>query len=389
MNRLRATFPLLSALLPIPFLLAGCSPDNGAAAAQSPAMAALPVTTVEAVPTSVPLVIQAIGQTQGLHEVEVRARVGGILEKRLYREGEPVKAGQALFEIDRAPYEIALAQAKAEQAQQQARLDQARREAKRLKQLLAQKAISQREYDDAVSSEALAEANLRAAQARLRDAELKLSYTTVRAPVAGISDRALQSEGALISTAGGESLLTRIFQANPIRVSFSLTAAEAAQVPGGQLTSQVVQGIELIRADGSVYSQPGRLDFSAGQIDPALGTLQLRAEFPNAEAQLLPGEFVRIRLMVGTQEGIFLIPQTAVMQSQQGLFVYVINADGKAQMRNVQVGNWRGQDWVILGGLQQGDQVILDNLLKIRPGTAVAPQPTAAAAPSAAATDKA
>jgi membrane fusion protein (multidrug efflux system) len=352
-------------------------------------MAALPVTAVEAVPTSVPLVIQAIGQTQGLHEVEVRARVGGILEKRLYREGEPVKAGQALFEIDKVPYEIALAQAKAEQAQQQARLDQARREAKRMKQLLAQKAISQREYDDAASGEALAEANLRAAQARLRDAELKLSYTTVRAPVAGISDRALQSEGALISAASGESLLTRIFQANPIRVSFSLTAAEAAQVPGGQLTSQVVRAIELVRADGSVYSQPGRLDFSAGQIDPTLGTLQLRAEFPNAEAQLLPGEFVRVRLLVGTQEGVLLIPQPAVMQSQQGLFVYVINADGKAQMRHVEAGNWRGPDWVILGGLQQGDQVILDNLLKIRPGTAVAPQPTAAATPSAAATDKA
>lgn len=387
MNRLGVIYPLLTVLLSAPFLLAGCSSESGTAAAKASVLSALPVTAVEAVPTSVPLVIQAIGQTEGLHEVEVRARVGGILEKRLYREGEPVQAGQPLFEIDRVPYEIALAQAKAEQEQQQARLDQAQREAKRLRQLLGQKAISQREYDDAASGEALARANLRAAQARLRDAELKLSYTTVRAPVAGISDRALQSEGALISAAG-DGLLTRIFQSNPIRVSFSLTAAEAAQFPGGQLTSEVVQGIELIRADGRVYAQSGRLDFSAGQIDPRLGTLQLRAEFPNAEAQLLPGEFVRIRLMVGTQEGVFLIPQTAVLQSQQGLFVYVVNGDGKAQMRNVQAGDWRGQDWIILGGLQEGDQVILDNLLKIRPGMDVMPQSTAASAAAATGTGK-
>src|SRR5690625_972800 len=211
MSRLRAMFPLLSALLSTPFLLAGCSSDSDSNATVSAAVTVLPVTAVEAIPTSIPLIIQAIGQTEGLHEVDVRARVGGILEQRLYREGEAVKAGQPLFEIDKAPYEIALAQAKAEQAQQQARLDQARREAKRLKQLLAQQAISQREYDDAVSNEALAEANLQAAQARRRDAELKLSYTTVRAPVAGITDRALQSEGALISTTGADGLLTRIY----------------------------------------------------------------------------------------------------------------------------------------------------------------------------------
>lgn len=387
MSRLRAMFPLLPVLLSAPFLLTGCLSEKEAAAADTP-VAALPVTAVEVVPSSVPLIIQAIGQTEGLHEVEVRARVGGILEKRLYREGEPVQAGQALFEIDKVPYEIALAQAKAEEAQQQARLTQAQREAKRLKRLLAQKAISQREYDDAASGEALAEANLRAAQARRRDAELKLSYTTVRAPVAGISDRAMQSEGALVA-AGSDSLLTRIFQANPIRVSFSLTASETAQIPGGQLISQAVQQIELVRADGRAYSQPGRLDFSAGQIDPALGTLQLRAEFPNEEAQLLPGEFVRVRLMVGTQDDVFLIPQTAVMQSQQGLFVYVVNAEGKAQVRSVQAGSWRGPDWIILSGLEQGDQVILDNLLRVRPGMAVSPQPTAAAASAAATNDKA
>jgi membrane fusion protein (multidrug efflux system) len=377
MARIRAIITWLPALLCTPFLLAGCSSESGTAAAQD-GPRAVPVTAIEAAPTSVPLEIQAIGQTEGLREVEVRARVGGILEKRLYREGEPVRAGQPLFEIDKTPYEIALAQARAELAQQQARLEQARREARRLQELLVQEAISRREHDDAASNEVLAQANLRAAEARLREAELKLSYTTVRAPVAGISDRALLSEGALVS--GGDGLLTRIFQANPIRVSFSLTASEAAQVPGGQLTPQTIQRVELIRADGSVYPEPGKLDFTARQFDPRLGTLQLRAEFPNAEARLLPGEFVRVRLLVGARDGVYLIPQTAVLQSQQGLFVYVVDADGKAQVRHVQAGDWHGQDWIILGGLQAGDKVILDNLLKIRPGTPVAPQPTAAAA---------
>ena len=382
MARTRASLAWLLVLPAASFLLQGCSPDSGTAAAQG-GPSAVPVTAIEARLTSVPAEILAIGQTEGLHEVEVRARVGGILERRLYREGEPVQAGQPLFQIERAPYEIALAQAQAELAQQQARLEQARREARRLKELLARQAISQREYDDAVSAEALALANVKAAEARVRDAELKLSYTTVRAPVAGITDRALLSEGALVT--GSDVLLTRIYKSDPIRVRFSLTTSEAAQVPGGQLTAQSVQRVELIRADGSVYPLPGRLDFSARQIDPQLGTLQLRAEFPNAEAQLLPAEFVLVRLQVGTRDNVFLIPQVAVLQSQQGLFVYVIDAAGKAQMRHVRAGAWHGPNWIVYDGLQAGDQVIVDNLLRIRPGTLVEPRPpetaTAAADP--------
>lgn len=379
MARVRALFFWLPALLSAPFLLFGCSSDSGTAAAQTSSKA-VPVTAIEATLASVPSEIIVIGQTQGMREIEVRARVGGILERRLYREGEPVQAEEPLFQIDKVPYEIALAQAQAELAQQQARLHQAQREAKRLQALLAQQAISQREYDDAVSTEALSQANLKAAQAKVRDAELKLSYTTVKAPVAGMTDRALLSEGALISTSDG--LLTHIYQADPMRVSFSLTTSEAAQAPGGQLTPETVQEVELIRADGSIYPHRGRLDFTARQIDPRLGTLQLRAEFPNENAQLLPGEFVRVRLRVGTRDNVFLIPQTAVLQSQQGLYVYVVGADGKAQVRNVRAGAWHGQDWVIFSGLEAGEQVILDNHLKIRPGTQVAPQPAAAAGPA-------
>lgn len=379
MARVRALFFWLPALLSAPFLLFGCSSDSGTAAAQTSSKA-VPVTAIEATLASVPSEIIVIGQTQGMREIEVRARVGGILERRLYREGEPVQAEEPLFQIDKVPYEIALAQAQAELAQQQARLHQAQREAKRLQALLAQQAISQREYDDAVSTEALSQANLKAAQAKVRDAELKLSYTTVKAPVAGMTDRAWLSEGALISTSDG--LLTHIYQADPMRVSFSLTTSEAAQAPGGQLTPETVQEVELIRADGSIYPHRGRLDFTARQIDPRLGTLQLRAEFPNENAQLLPGEFVRVRLRVGTRDNVFLIPQTAVLQSQQGLYVYVVGADGKAQVRNVRAGAWHGQDWVIFSGLEAGEQVILDNHLKIRPGTQVAPQPAAAAGPA-------
>lgn len=341
-------------------LLAACS-DKSAPAA--PPMGPMPVTVLDMQPQSVPTSIEVMAQTEGARETEVRARVGGILIKRLYQEGDVVKSGQALFQIDRAPYEIALAEAKA-------RAEQTAREKQRLKGLADAKAISQKDYDDAASADAMA-------QAALRQAELNLSWTTVTAPVGGTSGRAVRSEGNLVST-GSDSLLTSIYQTNPMWVSFSLGESDLAKLPGGRVTEKLVSGVELVMANGQAYEQKGKLNFVASNIDTTLGTQALRAEFTNPDGQLLPGQFVRIRLLTGQRDGVFLVPQAAVLQTEQGTLVMTADGESKVAPRPVKTGEWHGKDWVILGGLQAGDKVIVDNLMKLRPGVPVAPHPPGA-----------
>ena len=368
----RAFFPL-SGLLAALALLAGCSqaPQEGAGAPGG-GMPALPVTVIEMQPTRVPIAVEVMAQTEGAKETEVRARVGGVLVKRLYQEGEPVQAGQPLFQIDRAPFEIALAQAKAALVGARAQAEQAAREVGRLKGLHEKLAISRKEYDDAVSADAIAQAAVLAAEANLRQAELNLAWTTVTAPVAGQSGRALKSEGNLV-VPGSDNLLTAIHQSDPLWARFSLAESDTAKLPGGRLNPRAVTGVTLVLPNGSVYPRPGRLNFLASQIDPALGTQQLRAEFDNRDGTLLPGQFVRVRLATGVREGVFLVPQAAVIQSEQGRLVMVPGADNTVQPRPVQVGEWFGKDWIILGGLQAGDRVIVDNLIKLRPGAPVLP----------------
>jgi len=339
-------------------LLVGCS-DNKSA---PPAMGPLPVTVLEMQPQSVPSSIEVMAQAEGARETEVRARVGGILVKRLYQEGETVKAGQPLFQIDRSTYEIALADAKA-------KAEQTGREMHRLKGLIEARAISQKDYDDSVSANAIA-------QTALRQAELNLSWTTVTAPVSGTTGRAAKSEGNLIS-AGSDSLLTSIFQSNPIWVRFSLGDSDLAKLAGGRVTNKNTSGVELILANGTVYPKAGKLNFLAGNIDVTLGTQQLRAEFDNSDNLLLPGQFVRIRLLTGQRDGVFLVPQAAVLQTEQGPMVMLAGEGDKVAPRPVKAGEWRGKDWVILGGLKAGDKVIVDNLMKLRPGAPVAPHPPA------------
>lgn len=358
------------ATLTISVALAACG-SNDQASGQPPAGVAMPVSVIEARPTSVPVSAEAVAQTEGAKEVEIRPRVGGILLKRLYEEGAAVTAGQPMFLIDPVPYQNALAQAEAQLAEQKARIEQTRREENRLQGLLATQSISQREYDDAVSDNAVANAALQQAAVRVRDAELNLSYATVTAPVAGTSGRFQFSEGALV--AANTSLLTTIVQLSPIWVRFSFSDNELARF-GGHLTEQNVQQVTLILPDGSEYQQKGQLNFAASRIDPLLGTQQLRATFENADQRLLPGQFVRVRVTTGERTGVFVVPQTAVVTSDLGRFVYVVNEKNAATARPVVVGNWLGTDWVILEGLNAGDKVIINNLIKLRPGTVVSPQ---------------
>ncbi len=373
-------------------LAAGCGDKAQSAPQAQAAPPAVPVTVLQAAPTRAPLVVEAVAQAEGIREVEVRARVSGILEKWRFREGEPVKAGQLLFQIERAPFEIALSQARARLAEAQAVEEQTARESQRLNGLVADKAISQKEFDDARSAAAVAKAAVKSAEAAVREAELNLGYTQVTAPVSGVSGRAVKSEGSLVST-GADSLLTTIAQLDPIWVRFSLSDTDLAAVPGGRAAVRGFREVELQLPDGSVLPQRGRINFSASRIDPSLGTLEMRAEFTNTDGRVLPGQFVRARVIAGEQDNVYLVPQSAVSQTENGPVVMLANADNKVEPRPVRLGLWQGKDWVVTGGLQPGDRVITDNLLKLRPGAPVAPRapgeaPAAPAAPAATAPSK-
>jgi membrane fusion protein (multidrug efflux system) len=370
----RHVFTLSAMLLAITLLtsvsLIGCGKQD--AADLGAAMPAMPVSVINLQLTSVPISAEAVAQTEGAKEVEIRPRVGGILLKKMFEEGAPIKVGQTMFLIDPVPYQIALSNAKAQLAQQKARLEQTQREAQRLQGLVASQSISQREADNAASDNSLARAGLAQYEAAVREAELNLSYTNVTSPLSGIAGRFELSEGALVSA--NASLLTKVNQINPIWVRFSLSDNELSQI-GGALTKATVKKVTLILPGGEEYAKKGQLNFAASSIDPQLGTQQLRAVFENEDKQLLPGQFVRIRVTTGQKDGVFVVPQTAVVTNDQGKFVYVVNDKNEATLRPIVVGNWVGKDWVVLSGLAVGDKVAVDNIIKLRPGAVVAPHP--------------
>jgi membrane fusion protein, multidrug efflux system len=381
----------LAALACAVLVLAACGKESDNAAKKKDAAAAqpaLPVTVRHVQPQRVPITLEAVGQAEGSREVEIRSRVSGILEKRLYAEGAPVKAGTVLFIVDRAPYQLAVAQAKAALSQERARLDLALREAERLKSLTQARAISQREYDEAQSSVKQVTAAIEGAQAKLSEAELNLSYTTVRAPISGITGRAARSEGSLVTANTDTALLTTLTQVEPIWVRFSVAEGDYDRIRGNERTARV----KILKDDGSTAADNGRLNFAASTVDAKLGTVQLRAEFPNRNNAWLPGQFVKVNIVTGEQQA-FLVPQAAVVQSEQSRSVWVVGDDGKVNLRPVQTAGWHENDWIVTGGLKPGEAVVVDNLIKMRPGVAVQPQTGApkqadAGSPAGGAADK-
>ena len=334
-------------------------------------------------PTSVPASFEYVGQTAGSREVEVRARVTGILQKRNFTEGERVSKGQSLFSLDPAPMQSAFAAAEAARAGAEARLTQAQHNAARLKPLYAAKAASQKEYDDAVSAQAIADADLKGARARLDEAKLNLGYTRVVAPLSGIAGRALRSEGNYIS--GPDVLLTSVIQIDPMYVLFGIADDERLklkrEVDAGRLTlpkdGRFAVSVKL--ADGRVYEKTGKMNFSDVRISGNTGTSETRAELPNPASVLRPGQFVRVTLSGAQRNSAILVPQRSVLQGPQGRFVYIVNAQNQAEIRPVTVGDWSGESWLIETGLQAGDKVIVDGVMKIGPGA-----PVRIAAPTAA-----
>ena len=327
------------------------------------------VAVQEVKPRTIPVEFEYPAQTAGSREVEVRARVAGILVKRNYEEGALVRSGQSLFTLDSATYEAAAARAEADLAAAEARLGQARRNSVRMKPLFEAKAASQKDYDDATSGEEVAGADVKAARARLAEARLNLGYTKVESPITGISSRSLKSEGTLVS--GPEVLLTTVSQADPIYVNFGLSESEQSKLrqeaAAGKLTLPRDNRFEVtIRfEDGRTYGRTGKLAFTDTRVNNQTGTSDARAEIPNPAGEVHPGQFVRVVLKGAQRPNAIAVPQRAVLESPQGKMVYLLSPDNKAMPRPVTVGEWTGSDWIITSGLNAGDKVIVDGLARI------------------------
>ena len=349
-------------------MLNGCGTNGEAAGGPGGGMPPMPVTVIEAKPQQVPVTIEEVGQTEGSKDVEVHARVSGILTKQRYTEGDTVKEGATLFTIDRAPFEIALAQARAALEQSKANLEKAQREAKRLAPLVTEKAVSQKDLDDANTNLQTAQAAVLAGEAQVRDAQLNLSYTTVTAPITGVTDRAQYSEGTLVTPGAATSLLTTMHIIDPIWVRFAFSQDEAQEMrqTGGNTS------VKLILADGSAYAETGKLNYTASTVNTTTGMVPMRASFPNPKSILLPGQFVRVQVTIGKREA-YLIPQAALSQTDQGHMLFTVSADNTVAPRPVETDGWSGNDWVVTSGLKPGDKIIIDNLMKLRPGAPVMP----------------
>ncbi len=374
-------------------LLVACNRAGGEGNGEKGGFPPAPVSVQEVKTTTVPIRFEFVGQTAGSKEAEVRARVQGIVEKRTYQEGSRVNAGQTLFILDSRPYQAQLQAAEAELASAQAQYAQAKRNFDRVKPLAGSNALSQREFDQATSGEESGAAAVKQAQARVTEARLNLGYTRVTAPVTGFASRAQKSEGSLVSP-GADSLLATISQLDPLYVNFSLSAAERLRLnrlnsgdpkapPAKAADSKATDKsplsgyvVALKLEDGSIYDRKGRLAF----IDPAInansGSFEARAELPNADAALRPGQFVRVVLEGAMRPNAIVVPQRAVMDGPQGKFVFVTGKgqDGKTDValpRPVKVGDWvefdGQQQWIIESGLKPGDVIIVDGTAKLFP----------------------
>ncbi len=362
-------------------LLSACgkSPQGGGFPGFPPAQ----VTTVTMQPKAIPASYEYVGQTIGSKEVEVRARVTGILEKKLFQEGAPVKAGQVLFTIDPKQLAAQTAALEAEVARTQAQMAQAERELGRLKPLAERRAVGQKEADDAASNVELAAAGVKAAVAKLAEVQLNLGYTKVVSPISGLSSRAPKSEGSLVNA--NETLLTTVSQVDPMWIPFAIAENEQLAlnraVQEGRLTLPKDNAYEVtVRlADGSTLARKGKINFADTRINSSTGTFEMRAEVVNSDNALKPGQFVRVRLGGAMRNNALAVPQIAVLDGPQGKFVYVAgkDKDGKdiAAARPVTLGDWveigGTNQWVVESGLKAGDRVITDGLAKLRPGAPI------------------
>jgi membrane fusion protein (multidrug efflux system) len=305
--------------------------------------------------------------------VEIRARVDGFLDKRLYTEGQPVRAGQTLFQMDRKPFEAALLSARGQLAQQQARLGVTEHNLARVRPLAAQNAVSKKDLDDAIGNEQAARAAVFAAQGQVRIAELNLGYTTIASPLAGLSSDARKQEGSYV-TPGDEGLLTYVSQINPIWINFSVSENELLKYRSdsdkGRLKFPPNSefDVEVILADGTSFPNHGRISFIAPSFSKETGTFLIRTVVANPDGRLRPGQFVRAMVRGAVRPGAILVPRRAVLQGAKGHYVWVVDKDGKARERSVVAGDWHGDDLFITQGLLAGERVVVDGAIRVAPG---------------------
>lgn len=353
----------LTTLILTSLTLAACGGDGGKGAPAGPGAGGPPPAEVDVITvasSSATLTQELPGRLQAVRSAQVRARVEGVVEKRLFDEGSDIAAGKSLFLIDSRTYAANADSAEADVAVAKVTVE-------RYKPLLELKAVSRQEVDQAV-------AKLKQAEAALARAKLDLENAAVPAPIGGRIGRAMVTEGALVGR-GEATLLATVEQLDPIYVNFTQSGADVLRlqqaIKAGKLKRASLTKAELVLEDGSVYPLAGRLIFSDLAVDPNTGSISLRAEFPNPKRELLPGTFVRIRVPQAEMDGAIKVPQRAIQSGPQGQFVTVIDAQGKAAPLPVKTGAMAGTDWIIEQGLKGGEQVIVNGLQKARPGSAV------------------
>jgi len=363
-------FHLIALLLPLTLAACAKEADKQAGGPPGGGMPPAEVEVVTVAPKTVPHTVEVPGRLSAVRVAEVRARVEGILEKRNYSEGSEVKAGQVLFHIDPRSLAATAESAKANLARTKATALVASQNLDRIQALKDTKAIAKQEYDQAVATKAQADADVAAAQAALTEAEINLSYTTVTAPISGRIGRALVTEGALVGK-GEATHLATIEQYDPIWVDFSQSSAEFINlreaVKSGKAKASKAP-VQIVLENGQVFGRPGKLLFNDLAVDPTTGSVGLRAEFSNPGRELLPGQFVTVRLPVAQAENVIVVPQKAVVSSAQGQAVMLVSPEGTVVPQPIQTGGLSGDDWIVTSGLKGGEQVIVNGLQKVRPG---------------------
>lgn len=364
---MKILFPAAAAAAAV--LLSACSKAPPPAAPPPPQ-----VVVATLAPREANVTVDYVAKTEALNEVEIRPRVGGLLETQAAVEGTRVRKGQLLFVIDSQPYEAAVAQAKAALALAQAAFDQADRDLARVKPLSTIDAVSQQELDAAIARHDSANAQVAAARAQLKTAELDLGYTRVTSPIDGVIGRAQLKVGGLVTAY--TTLLTTVYSTDPMYVNFAISEARVLEVQrelGGALNqaSKSDRTFDLLLGDGSIYPHRGRLNFIDAAVDNATGTLKLRLEVPNPDQLLRANQFARVRVTTQHLKDALVVPQRSVQEFQGKQYVWVIDGEGHAQQRDVHPGARVDQDWIIQSGLAAGDRVVVEGMQKLKPGVPV------------------
>ena len=370
---------LCSLLLPAAALIVGCEPEA------PPAPPPMEIAVLEVEPRSVPIYFDMIGQTSGSVDIPIRARVDGVLEEMLFREGRAVEKGQLLYVIDPTPYQSQVVEAQGRLAEARTLLAKAESDLERIRPLAEMDAVSQQDLDAAVAQYEAAQASEQSAAAQVEQAEIQLGYTRIHSPIDGLIGITEAKVGEYVGRNPNPVVLNFVSQTDPIRVRFSINEREYLRVSRQfaenvrteeQLDAQPAN-LQLILADGSFHEHRGKIVNFDAAIDPTTGTLTLEADFPNPDRVVLAGQFARVRGQADERSDALVVPQRAVMEVQGLYQLAVVGDDGIVEIRQVQMGPQIDDEWVVDSGLQAGEQVALEGLQRLRPGTQVVPKPAA------------